>query len=207
MITRADRRRAVIQDLLICVGLPILQIISRECALSFTVNGCLQELNPEYIVSTNRYNIFEDFGPAFSSAVTPLTLILFNAWPVAIGIVSLFYCGEYHGLPCFPFHALAHQFQSRPSTHSTSANVSSGRVPKVSVVADTSALWPWPPPRYLPSFHWERIFSYPAPRRVLDLGKAGPPCIATIQRFTRSQASFGGMTEILLSASRCFAGY
>ena len=139
MVTRADRRRAVIQDLLIGVGIPILQIISRECALLFTVNGCLQELNPEYIVSTNRYNIFEDFGPAFSSAVSPLTLILFNAWPVAIGIVSLFYCGEYHRLSCFPFYALAHQFQSRPSTHSTSANVSSGHVPKVSVVADTYA--------------------------------------------------------------------
>ena len=126
MITRADRRRAVIQDLLICVGLPILQIISRECALSFSVNECLQKLNLEYIVSTNRYNIFEDFGPIFSSAVTPLTFVLFYAWPVAIGIVSLFYCGEHHGLPCFPFHALAHQFQSRPSTHFTSANVSSG---------------------------------------------------------------------------------
>ena len=125
MITRADRRRAVIQDLLIGVGLPILQIISRECALLFPVNRCLQELNPEYIVSTNRYNIIEDFGPAFTSAVSPLTFFLFDAWPVAIGIVSLFYCGEHHGFPCLPFHTLAHQFQSRPSTHSTSANVSS----------------------------------------------------------------------------------
>ena len=32
MITREEKRRAVIQDLLICVGIPLLQMISRECA-------------------------------------------------------------------------------------------------------------------------------------------------------------------------------
>jgi hypothetical protein len=32
MTTNADKRRAVIQDLLIGVGIPILQIIVRECA-------------------------------------------------------------------------------------------------------------------------------------------------------------------------------
>ena len=37
-ITRQDKRRAVIQDLLIGVGIPILQIIVRECVQPFTVN-------------------------------------------------------------------------------------------------------------------------------------------------------------------------
>jgi len=32
MTTRKEKRRVVIQDLLICVGIPILQIIARECA-------------------------------------------------------------------------------------------------------------------------------------------------------------------------------
>ena len=32
---------------------------------------------------------------------TPLTYVLFSAWPLAIGAVSLFYCGECLGLP-FP---------------------------------------------------------------------------------------------------------
>jgi hypothetical protein len=36
MPTDVEKRRAVIQDLLIGVGLPILQIISRECVWSFT---------------------------------------------------------------------------------------------------------------------------------------------------------------------------
>ncbi|KAH9985325.1 pheromone A receptor-domain-containing protein [Russula vinacea] len=52
MTTYPERRRAVIQDLLIGVGLPILQIVTH----------------------------------------TPPTFFLFNAWPVAIGTVSLFYC-------------------------------------------------------------------------------------------------------------------
>ena len=60
--------------------------------------GHLQGCNPEYVVSANRYNIFEDFGPSFSMVITPPTFILFSAWPVAIGIVSLFYCGECLGL-------------------------------------------------------------------------------------------------------------
>ncbi|KAF8468722.1 pheromone receptor [Russula ochroleuca] len=74
MLSDAEKRRAVIQDLLIGVGLPILQIVA------------------QYVVSTNRYNIFEDFGPVFAIELTPLSFILFYAWPVAIGTVSLFYC-------------------------------------------------------------------------------------------------------------------
>jgi len=74
MITRSERRRAIIQDLLIGIGIPILQI----CA--------------HYVVSSNRYDIYEDFGPYFATALTPPTFLLFYAWPVAIGTVSLFYC-------------------------------------------------------------------------------------------------------------------
>ena len=36
--TKAEKRRAVIQDLLIGVGIPILQMVARECAWPFTIN-------------------------------------------------------------------------------------------------------------------------------------------------------------------------
>jgi pheromone a factor receptor len=98
MLSDAEKRRAVIQDLLIGVGLPILQIVARECAQSFATASCLYGCDQEYVVSTNRYNIFEDFGPVFAIELTPLSFILFYAWPVAIGTVSLFYCGKYSGL-------------------------------------------------------------------------------------------------------------
>ena len=38
MTTNSERRRAVIQDLLIGVGLPILQIITRKCAQPLTTS-------------------------------------------------------------------------------------------------------------------------------------------------------------------------
>jgi pheromone a factor receptor len=39
--------------------------------------------------------------------ITPLTFVLFSAWPVAIGTVSLFYCGECLGIPS-PSGILSH---------------------------------------------------------------------------------------------------
>ena len=49
----------------------------------------------DYIVSANRYNIFEDIGPFSSTWVILPAFFLVLAWPVVIGAVSFFYCGEY----------------------------------------------------------------------------------------------------------------
>jgi hypothetical protein len=38
MPTDAEKRRAVMQDLMIGIGLPILQIVARECAQPFTIS-------------------------------------------------------------------------------------------------------------------------------------------------------------------------
>ena len=59
------------------------------------LTGCIQGRIPEYVVSDYRYYIYEDVGPIFYIRITPLSFVLFDAWPVAIGIVSFFYCGEY----------------------------------------------------------------------------------------------------------------
>jgi pheromone a factor receptor len=41
MTTRSEKRRAIMHDLLICAGLPILQICARECALAVHLStGC-----------------------------------------------------------------------------------------------------------------------------------------------------------------------
>jgi pheromone a factor receptor len=114
MPTSADKRRAVIYDLLIGVGIPIFQIISGECALPFTIDRCLQELSPEYIVSPNRYDIFEDIGPTYTVVLTPPTFVLFYGWPVTIGLVSLYYCGEYLGLS---FSSLVYWLMSSSHYH------------------------------------------------------------------------------------------
>jgi hypothetical protein len=99
MTTRSEKRRAIVQDLLICGGLPILQVCAGECASAVRLStGCLQGCGSEYVVSPNRYDIFEDFGPCFAAVNSLPTFPLFYVWPVAIGCVSFFYCSECPGL-------------------------------------------------------------------------------------------------------------
>ncbi|KAH9992961.1 GPCR fungal pheromone mating factor [Russula compacta] len=73
MTTRAERRRELMIDLLIGIGIPILEMIFY------------------WIISSNVYNIFEEFGPSISFAVTPLSLILFSFPPLLICCVSFVY--------------------------------------------------------------------------------------------------------------------
>ncbi|KAH9976612.1 fungal pheromone STE3G-protein-coupled receptor [Lactifluus volemus] len=72
--TREEKRRDVVIDLLIGIGIPILQVVA------------------QHVVSGRRYLIFEDYGPAHHTVSTPAAIPLFYAWPVAIGTVSFFYC-------------------------------------------------------------------------------------------------------------------
>jgi pheromone a factor receptor len=99
--TDSENRRILLIDLLIGVGIPILHVICREWAWPLAVDRlftCLHGCNSEYVVSTVRYIIFEDFGPTFSNALMLPSFFLFSTWPLAIGIVSFFYCGEYPSL-------------------------------------------------------------------------------------------------------------
>ena len=49
---------------------------------------------PEYIVQGHRFDILEDVGCFPATYNTPPAYALTLAWPVAIGAVSLVYCGE-----------------------------------------------------------------------------------------------------------------
>jgi len=73
-ISPEEKRRAIVVDLLIGIGIPILEVIAH------------------YIVSGHRFNLYEDFGPAYAVVLMPPTFVLIYAWPVAIGCVSLVYC-------------------------------------------------------------------------------------------------------------------
>ncbi|KAH9963546.1 GPCR fungal pheromone mating factor [Russula dissimulans] len=70
IITKTEKRRAIIVDLLIGIGIPVLL----------------------HVVLENRYLLFEDFGPFPSIAIMPPSFFLDIAWPLAIGCVSLVYC-------------------------------------------------------------------------------------------------------------------
>ncbi|KAH9985329.1 pheromone A receptor-domain-containing protein [Russula vinacea] len=98
--TYSERRRAVIQDLLIGVGIPILQIVAHLALLA--------------------------------TVTTPLTFILFYAWPLAIGVVSFFYCVA----SICAFYKYQRQFKQMMSSH----GLSRGRYLRLMALSATDIL-------------------------------------------------------------------
>jgi len=74
MKTKAEKRRNIIVDLCISVGIPVLQMIL------------------QYVVSGHRFNIFEDIGCFPATYNVTLAYPLVWAWPLALGLVSAVYC-------------------------------------------------------------------------------------------------------------------
>ncbi|KAH9916395.1 STE3-domain-containing protein [Epithele typhae] len=73
-ITRADKRRNMITDLAIGVGIPIISMI-----LYFVYQG-------------HRFDILEGVGCIEEYPNTIMSYFLFTAWPIPIGLVSATYC-------------------------------------------------------------------------------------------------------------------
>jgi len=98
LITEAEKRRDMTVDLLIGLGIPILQIIIGG-PVHIQPQSIAHMDDEEYIVSGHRYNLFEDFGPSYSIVNMPPSYFLFYAWPLMIGCVSFVYSCECPGLP------------------------------------------------------------------------------------------------------------
>ncbi|KAI0656225.1 STE3-domain-containing protein [Cubamyces menziesii] len=74
MVTRAEKRRAVLIDTFICVLFPLIIM-----ALSYIVQG-------------HRYNILEELGCFPALYNTLLTYFLVNWWPLVLGFIASVYC-------------------------------------------------------------------------------------------------------------------
>lgn len=72
--TRAQKRRDIMTDLAIGIGIPVLEMI-----LQYTVQG-------------HRFNIFEEIGCYPATFNTPAAYVLVFAWPMVIGCFSAYYC-------------------------------------------------------------------------------------------------------------------
>jgi len=72
--TRAERRRGMMVDFAIGLGLPVLEMVL------------------QYIVQGHRFNIFEEIGCYPFTYNTPPAYALVFCWPVAIGLISIGYC-------------------------------------------------------------------------------------------------------------------
>ncbi|KAJ3559563.1 hypothetical protein NM688_g264 [Phlebia brevispora] len=73
-ISYAEKRKAVMIDLSIGLGIPVLQIVM------------------QYIVSGHRFDIFEDVGCFPFTYNTPVAYPLSLTWPLVIGLVTAIYC-------------------------------------------------------------------------------------------------------------------
>jgi len=115
MATRSDNRRAVIIDLLIGVGIPILQMAVH------------------YVISGHHYNIFEDFGPSGDNVITLPTFFLAYLWVVVIGCVSFVYCV----MTIYAFYKRVHQFGQLMTTN---RNLNRGRYFRLMALSSTEIL-------------------------------------------------------------------
>lgn len=95
-----QKRREVIVDLSITVGIPVLQMALGERVfifLCFTWALPYAALRvPEYIVAGHRFNIIEDFGCSPATWNTPLAYVLVFSWPLIIALISAGYGGRFH---------------------------------------------------------------------------------------------------------------
>ncbi|KAJ6457135.1 pheromone B alpha 1 receptor, partial [Mycena vitilis] len=72
--SKSEKRKAIMIDLAIGLGLPLLQIPL------------------QYVVQGHRYNIFEDIGCLGETFETPVAVVLFHLPPILVGCVSAIYC-------------------------------------------------------------------------------------------------------------------
>ncbi|KAG1873819.1 pheromone A receptor-domain-containing protein [Suillus subluteus] len=72
--TRAQKRRDIMTDLAIGLGIPVLEMIL------------------QYIVQGHRFNIFEEVGCYPATFNTPPAYALVFAWPLVLGCISAYYC-------------------------------------------------------------------------------------------------------------------
>lgn len=90
--TRAQQRREIVIDLLIGIGIPVLQMALCEHNLFF--GGIALTDAAVIIPQGHRGDIYEDIGPVIELYNTWVAYVCFSAWPIVIGLISAVYCGK-----------------------------------------------------------------------------------------------------------------
>ncbi|KAF5342954.1 hypothetical protein D9758_014948 [Tetrapyrgos nigripes] len=117
--TRAEKRRAIMVDLAIGLGIPILEMIL------------------QYIAQGHRFNIFQEIGCYPFTYNTWVAYVLVSTWPIAIGLVSISYCIR----SIIAFNKRRTQFKQLLSKNS---NLSSNRYWRLMCLAATEVLFTIP---------------------------------------------------------------
>lgn len=90
-INRAERRRAILIDLLIGLGIPTITMVLSKLSPRLPMS-CLLTLPSVWFVQGHRFNIYEGVGPLPAIPNTYFQIVLTNGVCIIIGLVSSFYC-------------------------------------------------------------------------------------------------------------------
>lgn len=85
-----QKRRAIMVDLAICVGIPVLLMILRASISNLTSDDPLTFV-AEYIPQGHRFDVWEEIGCYPENYNTWVNLLLMELPPVLIGCVSAVY--------------------------------------------------------------------------------------------------------------------
>ena len=133
--TKADKRRAIMVDLAIGVGLPVLVMILRMLLYFLSQPYTFPDEDfADYIIQGHRFNIFEDVGCFPATYYTwPIYPILYLP-PIIIGLFS----GTYATLTIIAFYKNSSQFNALMSTNS---NITSNRFIRLMCLAGVEILF------------------------------------------------------------------
>ncbi|KAJ4468525.1 pheromone receptor [Lentinula aciculospora] len=132
-ISRAEKRRAIVIDSLICVLGPLIYLaLRRFYVFQILVSNRYSCSFPEYIVQGHRFNIFEDLGcaPALYDSL-PLYFITYS-WSIIFGIASAVYF--------FTLHTFARRRLEFAQFLSSSKTLTVGRYFRLMALAMTEML-------------------------------------------------------------------
>lgn len=141
MHSKKEKRRAIIIDLTMCIGVPVLEMILA------------------YIPQGNRFNIYGDFGCLPAIYPTWVAVVLYLLPPILIGCVSAVYCV----LTIIAFNRRRLQFKEILSAHS---NLSASRYYRLMFMASVDLILTVPLATYVlvanthglqPWISWENV--------------------------------------------------
>lgn len=94
-MTQADKRRNIITDLLIGMGIPVLSIALCKPSSPAPLPHRLLIARADWFYQGHRFDILEGVGCVEEYPNSFLAYLLFITWPIPIGLVSGTYCSAY----------------------------------------------------------------------------------------------------------------
>ncbi|TCD62967.1 a-factor receptor [Steccherinum ochraceum] len=91
-IGRDERRRAVMVDLSLGMGIPLLQVVMQYIVSGTSRSSMSLQRNSDVILTGHRFDIYEELGCYPFTYNTPVAFPLSYLWPPVIGLVSAGYC-------------------------------------------------------------------------------------------------------------------